>query len=85
MYDDRFAVVVVTGAYLDTSLDGVAMTAAFGSVIPWFPVVLSIAVFSLPSELRFRGVIMVSAVRLPFGTVSRPCSSFSFSSLWVNH
>ena len=39
-------VVVVTGAYLDTSLDGVAMTsAAFGSVIPWFPVVLSIAVF----------------------------------------
>ena len=39
-------VVVLTGAYLDTSLDGVAMTsAAFGSVIPWFPVVLSIAVF----------------------------------------
>ncbi len=39
-------VVVITGAYLDTSLDGVAMTsAAFGSVIPWFPVVLSIAVF----------------------------------------
>jgi alanine or glycine:cation symporter, AGCS family len=39
-------VVVITGAYLDTSLDGVAMTAAaFGSVIPWFPVLLSIAVF----------------------------------------
>lgn len=39
-------VVVVTGAYLDTSLGGVAMTsAAFGSVIPWFPIVLSIAVF----------------------------------------
>lgn len=39
-------VVVVTGAYLDTSLDGISMTtAAFGSVISWFPIVLSIAVF----------------------------------------
>ena len=39
-------VVVITGAYLDTSLSGVEMTsAAFGSVIPWFPVLLSIAVF----------------------------------------
>jgi alanine or glycine:cation symporter, AGCS family len=39
-------VVVITGAYLDTSLTGVEMTsAAFGSVISWFPIVLSIAVF----------------------------------------
>ncbi|MEM8503735.1 MAG: alanine/glycine:cation symporter family protein [Cyanobacteria bacterium P01_D01_bin.1] len=39
--------IVLTGVYLDTSeeLSGVAMTAsAFGSVISWFPVVLSIAV-----------------------------------------
>ena len=39
-------VVVITGAYLDTNLTGVEMTsAAFGSVISWFPVLLSIAVF----------------------------------------
>ena len=39
-------VVVLTGAYLDTSLSGVEMTsAAFGSVLSWFPMVLSIAVF----------------------------------------
>ena len=39
-------VVVITGAYLDTSLSGVEMTsAAFGSVISWFPMVLSLAVF----------------------------------------
>jgi alanine or glycine:cation symporter, AGCS family len=38
-------VVVVTGAYLDKDLNGVEMTAAaFGSVIDWFPVVLSFAV-----------------------------------------
>ncbi len=39
--------IVLTGAYLDTGeeLSGVAMTAsAFGSVVSWFPVVLSIAV-----------------------------------------
>ena len=39
-------VVVITGAYLDTSLSGVEMTsAAFGSVLSWFPMVLSVAVF----------------------------------------
>ena len=39
-------VVVITGAYLDTSLSGVEMTsAAFGSVISRFPMVLSLAVF----------------------------------------
>ena len=39
-------VVVVTGAYqLDTAGDGVLMTAtAFTSVLPWFDVVLSVAV-----------------------------------------
>lgn len=38
-------VVVVTGAYLDKDLNGVEMTAAaFGSVIDWFPMVLSFAV-----------------------------------------
>jgi len=39
--------IVLTGVYLDTGeeLSGVAMTAnAFGSVVAWFPVVLSIAV-----------------------------------------
>ena len=39
-------VVVLTGAYLDTSLSGVEMTSvAFGSVLSWFPMVLSVAVF----------------------------------------
>jgi AGCS family alanine or glycine:cation symporter len=38
-------VVVVTGAYLDKDLNGVEMTsAAFGSVMDWFPMVLSFAV-----------------------------------------
>jgi AGCS family alanine or glycine:cation symporter len=38
-------VVVVTGAYHDKDLNGVEMTAAaFGSVIDWFPMVLSFAV-----------------------------------------
>ncbi len=39
-------VVVVTGAYqVDTAGDGVVMTqTAFGSVVPWFPAVLSLAV-----------------------------------------
>lgn len=39
--------IVLTGAYLDSGegIDGVVMTAnAFGSVVSWFPVVLSIAV-----------------------------------------
>ena len=39
-------VVVVTGSYLDSSSNGVAMTSsAFASVFPWFPDVLAIAVF----------------------------------------
>jgi alanine or glycine:cation symporter, AGCS family len=38
-------VVVVTGAYKEVGVDGVMMTShAFGSVISWFPVVLSVAV-----------------------------------------
>ncbi|MFT4975598.1 MAG: AGCS family alanine or glycine:cation symporter [Myxococcota bacterium] len=40
-------VVVITGAYLQDTGDGVLMTsAAFGSVISWFPLVLSFAVVS---------------------------------------
>jgi AGCS family alanine or glycine:cation symporter len=40
-------VVVITGAYLEDTGDGVLMTsAAFGSVIDWFPLVLSFAVVS---------------------------------------
>jgi len=39
-------VVVVTGAYQTNAGDGILMTSvAFGKVIPWFPVVLSFAVF----------------------------------------
>ncbi len=39
-------VVVITGAYVNPVSDGVLMTSqAFGSVLDWFPVVLSIAVF----------------------------------------
>ncbi|MCB9795481.1 MAG: alanine:cation symporter family protein [Alphaproteobacteria bacterium] len=38
-------VVVITGAYTQDTGDGVLMTsAAFGSVISWFPIVLSVAV-----------------------------------------
>ena len=38
-------VVVITGAYLQDTGDGVLMTsAAFGSTLPWFPLVLSFAV-----------------------------------------
>ena len=38
-------VVVITGAYLQDTGDGVLMTsAAFGSVISWFPMVLTFAV-----------------------------------------
>lgn len=38
-------VIVITGTYQQTGLDGVSMTsAAFGDVIAWFPVILSIAV-----------------------------------------
>ena len=38
-------VVVITGAYQSGAGDGVEMTsAAFGSVLPWFPYVLSVAV-----------------------------------------
>jgi len=37
--------IVLTGAYLDTEAQGVEMTAnAFGSVVGWFPIVLSLAV-----------------------------------------
>lgn len=37
--------IVLTGAYLDTEAQGVEMTAqAFGSVVSWFPIVLSLAV-----------------------------------------
>ena len=39
-------VVVITGAYQQEGLEGVAMTSqAFGSAISWFPSVLSLAVF----------------------------------------
>ena len=39
-------VVVITGTYQQTDLSGVDITsAAFGSVISWFPIILSIAVF----------------------------------------
>lgn len=39
-------VVVITGTYLDKDLTGVSITSeAFGTVIGWFPVILSIAVF----------------------------------------
>lgn len=39
-------VVVITGTYLDESLTGVNITsAAFATVIGWFPIILSIAVF----------------------------------------
>lgn len=39
-------VIVTSGVYSDTSLEGVKMTsAAFASVLPWFPVVLAFAIF----------------------------------------
>jgi AGCS family alanine or glycine:cation symporter len=39
-------VVVVTGAYLEPGVEGVTMTAnAFATVFPWFPAILSLAVF----------------------------------------
>ncbi|MGC9504301.1 alanine/glycine:cation symporter family protein [Baaleninema sp.] len=39
-------VVVITGVYQDTNLQGVELTTeAFASVIGWFPIILSIAVF----------------------------------------
>jgi AGCS family alanine or glycine:cation symporter len=39
-------VVIVTGTYTNAKLAGVALTsAAFGTVISWFPIILSIAVF----------------------------------------
>ncbi|RMF07820.1 MAG: alanine:cation symporter family protein [Alphaproteobacteria bacterium] len=38
-------VIVITGTYQQTDLDGVSMTsAAFGDVISWFPIILSVAV-----------------------------------------
>lgn len=39
-------IIVVSGQYLQQGLDGVALTSrAFGSVLPWFPYVLTVAVF----------------------------------------
>ena len=39
-------VVVITGVYQNSELEGVQMTAeAFGSAISWFPIILSLAVF----------------------------------------
>lgn len=39
-------IIIVSGQYLQQGLDGVALTSrAFGSVLPWFPYVLTVAVF----------------------------------------
>jgi alanine or glycine:cation symporter, AGCS family len=39
-------VIVTTGAYLQTGVDGVSMTSrAFETVLPWFPMVLTVVVF----------------------------------------
>ena len=39
-------IIIVSGQYVQQGLDGVALTSqAFGSVLPWFPYVLTVAVF----------------------------------------
>ena len=68
-------VVVITGAYLDTGLSGVEMTsAAFGSVISWFPMILSIAVFFF--AFRPACFFVPSAASLSFAALDVLCFFF---------
>jgi AGCS family alanine or glycine:cation symporter len=76
-------VVVVTGAYKVEGIDGVVMTStAFGSVLGWFPVVLSIAVllfaFSTMISWSYYGERCITwlfgdAARLPYRILFLVC------------
>ena len=76
-------VVVVTGAYQEQGVDGVVMTAnAFGSVMSWFPVLLSVAVllfaFSTMISWSYYGErcatwLLGDRVRMPYRVLFLVC------------